>query len=205
MVTQGLLARLEAKPGKDDEVEEFLKSVLPLARDESGTTAWFAVRFGRNEYGILDFFPDEATREAHLNGTVAAAILAQVNVLFTAPPKIQKLAVLADKLPLIATYEYSTKGLLLTFKAKSGHEQKVEQFLRDAQRYVDDEPLTTSWFALRIDETHYGIFDTFGGTAGRFDHLTGRVPRDLALHALTLLGGAPHIDLLDVLAEKVIS
>lgn len=205
MVTQGLIARFESKAGKDDEVEEFLKSELPLARDEPGTTAWFAVRFGRSEYGIIDFFPDEASRQAYMDGAVASALRTRSETLFTAPPKNQTLTVLADKIPLIATYEYSTKGLLLTFKAKSGHVQDVEQFLRNAQQLVEDEPYTTSWFALKLDDGEYGIFDTFGGTAGRFSHLTGRVPRELAKHALTLLGGFPDMTLIDVLAEKVIS
>lgn len=63
MVKVALLVRLEAKSGKDAEVEEFLLSALPLVRQEAATTAWFAIRFGRSEYGIFDAFPDEAGRE----------------------------------------------------------------------------------------------------------------------------------------------
>jgi quinol monooxygenase YgiN len=99
VVTKGLLVRLDARDGKDTEVEEFLLSALPLVRGEAATTAWFAVRFGRSEYGIVDFFPDDAGRDAHLNGPVAEALMARADALFSQPPKIQKLDVLASKLP----------------------------------------------------------------------------------------------------------
>src|SRR3954447_23934563 len=113
MVSRGLLVRLEAKHGKDAEVEAFLRSALPLVRQEPATTAWFAIRFGRSEYGIVDFFPDDAGRDAHLTGAVAKALRAQADALFAEPPRIQKLDVLADKLPGSAPGEPDTKGLLL--------------------------------------------------------------------------------------------
>src|SRR5476651_2726508 len=94
-----------------------------------------------------------------------------------------------------------TKGLLLTFPAKTGHAAQAEQFVRDAQPWVRDEQKTTSWFGLRMENGDYGIFDVFPDNGGRFSHLTGHVPRELATHALSLLGGMPDITLLDVLAE----
>lgn len=203
MVTRGLLVRLEAKSGKDAEVEEFLRSALPLVRQEPGTVAWFALRFGRSEYGIFDAFPDEAAREAHLTGPVAQSLMAQAEALLAEPPKIHKLDILADKLPEAAPAEPSTKGLLLTFKAKSGNEQGVEQFLRDAKPLVEAEPDTTAWFAIHLDDGDYGIFDVFPDHAGRFKHLTGQVPKALLKHALSLLGGLPDPDLPGVLAEKL--
>ena len=203
MVNLGLLVRLEVKSGKDAEVEQFLKSALPLVRQEAGTTAWFAIRFGRSEYGIFDVFKDEAGREAHLTGPVAKALMEQADVLFAEPPKIQKLDVLADKLPATATAQPDTKALLLTFEAKSGNEQEVEQFLRGAQTLVQDEPDTTAWFAIRLDNGEYGIFDVFPDHIGRFKHLTGHVPRELAKHALSLLGSIPDPELPGVLAEKL--
>ncbi len=202
MVTQGLLVRLEAKPGKDTDVEEFLRSALPMVRQEPATSAWFAIRFGRSEYGIFDVFPDEPSREAHLAGPLAMALMDQVGVLFAQAPRIQKLTVLADKLPISAPVERDTKALLLTFKAKAGHEQQVEQFLRDAKPMVQQEPKTTAWFAIHLDDGDYGIFDVFPDNGGRFSHLTGHVPRELAKHALSLLGGVPDIEMLNVLAEK---
>jgi quinol monooxygenase YgiN len=201
MVSLGLLVRLEAKPGKDADVEDFLRSALPLVRQEPATTAWFAIRFGRSEYGIFDVFPDEAARDAHLTGAVAIALTQQADALFAKPPRIQKLTVLAHKLPELP-FEDDAKALLLTFKAKSGHEQQVAQFLHDAKALVQQEPKTTAWFAIHLDDGDYGIFDVFPDNAARFSHLTGHVPRELAKHALSLLGGVPDIELLNVLAEK---
>jgi hypothetical protein len=68
VVTKGLLVRLEAQHDKDEEVERFLTMARPLVQDEPATTAWFAVRFGRHEYGIFDVFPDDSGRQAHLSG-----------------------------------------------------------------------------------------------------------------------------------------
>ena len=203
MISRGLLVRLEAKPGKEEDVEAFLRSALPLVQREPGTSAWFAVRFGRGEYGIFDVFPDDKGRDAHLSGPVAQALQQRGGELFAKPPRIQKLDVLANKMPAAATRERDTKGLLLTFKAKSGHESDVEQFLRDAQPVVMDEPETTAWFAIHTDEGEYGIFDVFPDNHGRFAHLAGGVPRELLKHALTLLGSMPDLEMLNVEAEKL--
>ena len=75
MVTVGVLARLEAKPGKEEEVARFLEGALPLAQHEEATTAWFAIRLGPSTFGIFDVFPDEPGREAHLAGPIAAALI----------------------------------------------------------------------------------------------------------------------------------
>jgi quinol monooxygenase YgiN len=192
---------LETKQGKDYDVEEFLKSALPIVRQEPSTTAWFAIRFGRSEYGIFDVFPDEVSREAHLAGAVAMALREQADTLFAQPPRIEKVRVLADKLPATTPAEADTKGLLLTFKAKSGHEQEVEQFLRDAKSFVLQEPKTTAWFAIQLEDGDYGIFDAFHDNGGRFSHLTGHVPRELAKHSLSWFGSVPDMDMLNVLAE----
>jgi quinol monooxygenase YgiN len=201
MVTHGLLVRLEARAGKNEEVEAFLRSALPMVQAEPATTAWYAVRFGRGEYGIVDFFPNETGRQGHLNGAVARALMAQADALFEQPPRIDQVAVLADKLPAAASTGSVTKAILLTFKAKQGHDADVEQFLRDARPLVMDEPETIAWFALRLSQGEYGIFDVFPDNGGRFAHLTGHVPRELAKHALTLLGSVPHLELLDTIAD----
>jgi quinol monooxygenase YgiN len=99
MVKVALFVRLEAKPGKEAEVESFLKSGLPIVQDEPATTAWFGIRFGPSTFGIFDAFPDEAGRQAHLSGRVAAALMARASELLAQPPVIEKIDVLADKLP----------------------------------------------------------------------------------------------------------
>jgi quinol monooxygenase YgiN len=203
MNTRGLLVRLDVVPGKDAEVEAFLQSAVPAVRAERGTTAWFALRFGRSEYGIFDVFPDDAARDAHLAGAVAAGLMQRASSLFTQPPEIIRLDVLAEKLPAAAPAQAVTKGLLLTFKPKSGHEADVVQFLESAQAFVDQEPETTAWFAIRLADGHYGIFDVFPDHGGRFAHLTGHVARELAKHALTLLGSLPDPDLPNVIASTL--
>jgi quinol monooxygenase YgiN len=99
MVRVSLLVRLKAKPGKEAEVESFLKSGLPLAEAEPATTAWFAVKFGPSTFGIFDAFPDDAGRQAHLSGRIAAALMAKAPDLLSEPPSIEKVDVLAAKLP----------------------------------------------------------------------------------------------------------
>jgi quinol monooxygenase YgiN len=197
----GLLVRLDARAGKEREVEQFLKSALPLVEEELGTRSWFAVRFGRGEYGIFDTFLDDAALEEHLHGPVATA-LQQGNDLLDSRPRVQKVEVLADKLPVNPTPP-DTKGLLLTFKAKAGHETEVEQFLREARPRVMEEPNTTAWFAIRTEEGEYGIFDVFPDNGARFIHLMGHVPRELAKHSMTMLGSVPELHMVSVQAEKL--
>ncbi len=99
MVTVALLVRLEAKPGKEAEVESFLKGGLAIVNEEPATTAWFAIRLGPSSFGIFDAFPGEAGRQAHLSGRVAAALMAKAADLLSKPPSIEKVDVLAAKLP----------------------------------------------------------------------------------------------------------
>lgn len=99
MVTVALLVRLEAKPGKEADVESFLQGGLPLAQQEPATTAWFALRLGPSTFGIFDAFPDEAGRQAHLTGQIAAALMAKASELLAQPPSIERVDVLAAKLP----------------------------------------------------------------------------------------------------------
>jgi len=99
MVNLALLVLLKAKPGKEEEAAEFLRSALPLVEAEPETIAWFGIRIGTSTFGVFDAFPDEAGRQAHLSGKVAAALMAKAPELFTEPPKIQMVDLLASKLP----------------------------------------------------------------------------------------------------------
>lgn len=99
MVTVGLLVRLTAKPGRELELEQFLRSALPLVENEPGTAVWFALKFGPFSFGIFDAFPHETARQAHLAGAVAAALMTGAADLLATPPDIEHLDTLAAKLP----------------------------------------------------------------------------------------------------------
>jgi len=98
-VTTALLATMEAKPGKEAEVADFLKGALPLVEGEPETVAWFGIQLGPSTFGIFDAFPTNAGRQAHLSGQVAAALMEQAPDLFTGAPDIKQIDVLASKLP----------------------------------------------------------------------------------------------------------
>jgi quinol monooxygenase YgiN len=95
----GLYVRLEARPGQESAVAEFLAGALPLAQEEQGTTTWFAVRFGPSTFAVFDSFAEETGRQAHLTGKIAAALMANAEALLATPPVIEKWDALAVKLP----------------------------------------------------------------------------------------------------------
>ena len=99
LVKVALLVRLEARPGKESEVEQFLRGGLEIVQDEPATTTWYALRLGPSTFGIFDTFPDDSGRQAHLSGRVAAALMAKAGELLSKPPQIEKVDILAAKLP----------------------------------------------------------------------------------------------------------
>ena len=99
MVRLALYARLEAKPGQEAALKAFLESALPLAQSEVSTPVWFALQFGPGAFGVFDAFTDEAGRQAHLGGAIAAALMSKAGELLAAPPTIEKVDLLAAKLP----------------------------------------------------------------------------------------------------------
>jgi quinol monooxygenase YgiN len=99
VVKTALWVMLEAKSGKEAELEKLLHSGLPLVQQEPATTAWFALKLGPTTFGIFDVFPDEAGRQAHLEGQLAAALMAKAPDLLAKMPKIEKIDILASKLP----------------------------------------------------------------------------------------------------------
>ncbi len=94
-----ILALLTARPGKEKEVEEFLKSAQPLAAREPGTTTWYALKLGDSKFAIFDTFKDEAGRNAHLSGEIAKALFAKAEELFSTAPLVEKVEILASKAP----------------------------------------------------------------------------------------------------------
>jgi quinol monooxygenase YgiN len=99
MYKVALFARLEAKAGKEKEVAKFLEAGLSLANQEATTPIWFALRLGPATFGVFDAFTDETGRQAHLNGPIAKALMAQAPELFSKPPAIEQIEVLGAKLP----------------------------------------------------------------------------------------------------------
>jgi len=99
MTKVSLFVELKAKAGKEEAVAQFLASAQTLVATEAGTTAWFAARFDKNTFAIFDAFENEAGRDAHLNGAVAAALMAHAEELLAVAPVIRKANVLANKLP----------------------------------------------------------------------------------------------------------
>jgi quinol monooxygenase YgiN len=96
-VKEALWVALEAKPGKEKELENFLTGALPVVQAEPATVTWYAVRMGPGKFGIFDTFADDAGREAHLQGKVAAALMAKASELLVKPPRIEKIGVMAAK------------------------------------------------------------------------------------------------------------
>jgi quinol monooxygenase YgiN len=98
-LTLSLFVRLEAKPGKAEEVAAFLMQGLQLANQEATTPLWFALRLGPSTFAVFDAFRDEAGRQNHLNGPIAKALMAQAPTLFATPPVIERVEILGGKLP----------------------------------------------------------------------------------------------------------
>jgi quinol monooxygenase YgiN len=99
MASLGLYVSLEAKPGKEAQLSDFLMGALPLVEAERDTVAWFALQMGPSAFGIFDVFNDETGRNAHLAGEVAKALMAKAPELLAKPPSIEKVDILIDKLP----------------------------------------------------------------------------------------------------------
>jgi quinol monooxygenase YgiN len=98
MISLGLFVRLEAKPGKEEEVAAFLMQGLQMANEEPTTPLWFALRLGPSTFAIFDAFDDESGRQTHLNGPIAKALMAQAPNLLAVPPTIEKTEILGAKL-----------------------------------------------------------------------------------------------------------
>lgn len=102
MARVGLLVRLHALHGRENELAEFLRGGLPLVHDEAYTPVWFALRFSATSFGLFDVFDDDEARQRHLAGRLATALFARAADLLAAPPQVEKLDVLATKLESLA-------------------------------------------------------------------------------------------------------
>ena len=97
MIKYALFARLEAKPGKEQEVADLLNAGLTLANQEATTPIWFALKLSASTFGVFDAFENEAGRQAHLQGPIAQALMAKADQLFARPLSIEPIEVLGLK------------------------------------------------------------------------------------------------------------
>jgi len=93
----GLYVQLVAKDGKEQEVADFLTGALPLAQQETGTIAWYAIRIDQKTFAIFDTFAGEDGRQSHLEGPIAAALMSKADELLAQPPDIKKIDIMAAK------------------------------------------------------------------------------------------------------------
>ncbi|WP_226294104.1 hypothetical protein [Aquimarina algicola] len=201
--TIGLLVIMKAKPGKEQEVKNFLLGGLALVNQEPQTISWFAFQIDEKTFGIYDTFEVEEGRQTHLVGEVAKALLANADDLldnFNPSTDIQTIDVLASN----HKSGLQNKGLLVLMKSKDTKTTDVENFLTVGKQLVSDESKTLSWYAIKVDATTYAIFDTFADDSGRDAHLTGKVAAALMKNAPVLLEGfeASAIQKIDIIASK---
>ncbi|GAA4273181.1 hypothetical protein U6A24_07885 [Aquimarina gracilis] len=201
--TIGLLVTMKAKAGKEKEVKDFLLSGLPLVLQEPETVSWFALQIDDSTFAIYDTFEVEGGRQEHLTGEVAIALLAHADNLlesFDVKVSIQPVNVIASN------HKPGTqkKGLLVIMNAQAGKSEAVENFLKTGEQLVADEPETLSWYAFKLDDTTYAIFDTFAKDSGREAHLNGKIAAALMENAPSLLNDfkATAIQKVDILASK---
>lgn len=184
----GLLVTMTAKPGKEQAVKEFLFGGLSLVNAEPKTESWFAFQIDGITFGIYDTFEAEEGRQDHLTGEVAKALLANADDLlenFDASRDIKTVNLLASN----HKTGNQNNGLLVIMKSKKGKNGEVEDFLQAGKTLVGDEPATLSWYAFKINENTYAIFDTFSDESGRDAHLTGEVAAALMENAPIILEG----------------
>ena len=97
MAKQALWVMLKAQPGKEADVEAFLKQGAAMSNDEPETVTWYGLKIAPGMYGVFDTFNDEAGRDAHLNGEIAKALMANWDALFLGELRIEKMEILASK------------------------------------------------------------------------------------------------------------
>jgi quinol monooxygenase YgiN len=93
----GIVALLEAKPGKEADLAALLEGAVSLARQEAATLSWYAFKTGPRSFGIFDTFADEAGRKAHLEGQIAKALMGRADELLAVPPDLRMADLLAVK------------------------------------------------------------------------------------------------------------
>ncbi len=150
------------------------------------------LRFGPARFGVLTWGLE-----------AAAPTLDRVAPLLDGPPAVNRLDIVAEKLPVVGPEAAQpTAGLLLTFRVRRGRGAEAAAFLREARGIVDDEPDTTAWFGFASGSDVFGILDVFPHRRARRAHLAGRLPAELARGSRSFLGSVPQIRLMRVLGGE---
>jgi quinol monooxygenase YgiN len=200
MDQKALFVGIEADPGKEGEVAEFLLGALGPVEQEPDTRDWYAIRFAPAQFAIFDTFPDNAGRLKHLLGQVGRSLIVKTFTILDGLPDIRPADVLAAKSP---TAGRSPRLCLhVPLQARAGREGSVAGFLVGAKPLVNAEPGTLSWYALRLSGDSFAIVDFFADESGRAAHLSGQVAAALMQRAGELFAAPPEIRRGEVLASK---
>ncbi len=198
MGTVGVLARFEAKPEKEADVERLFNEGVSIVQQQPASTAWYAFRMGRTTFGAFAAFTNEEQREALL-AVGGPALAEQRAELFTLRPVFQKVDIIAAKLPV--GENSVTVGSLVHFEAKPGKVTEWERYLKEgALQQIERAPRTTAWYALRVGPATSAVFDVFPDEAGRQTHFLAGAVR--AEQGADLLAIPPFAEMVDVLAAK---
>ncbi|KAF8581963.1 hypothetical protein K439DRAFT_1635744 [Ramaria rubella] len=200
----GIFLPLHAKSGQGQAVTDFLIGGKKLVDAEPETNEWYGVKFSENEHAIFDTFAADSGRQAHLDGKVAEALIANASTLFATGLDITPVELLVS---IVRAESKSTEpkvGLYVPLVAKPEKAEAVKQFLISAGPLVEgEEPETLQWFAYRKSETEFAIFDTNTSESGRNAHLNGKAAAALVANAADLFATPLNIQKFDILASKV--
>jgi quinol monooxygenase YgiN len=198
MLTVGVLARFEFKPGNEPDVERFFQEGLAIVQQQKASTVWFALRLGPTTFGAFAAFTNEEERHTLLS-VGGPAVAQRYSSLFAQPPTFEKVDVLAAKLP--KGENRLTLGSLVRFEGKPGKDAEFENFLKEVLSDVRLAPGTTVWFALRMTPSTFGVFDAFPDEDARQTHFAAGFVR--AEQAADLLEHPPTFEKVDVFAAKL--
>ena len=201
-LTSGLLTRFQVELGRDEEFETAVQSALPLVFKQRSTLVWFALKFGKSSYGIIDVFPTEQARAAHLGGSVGHSVLGEVGPLLATPARVEHFDVLAHHIAAGANGKTTTKGVLGTFKAKQWREAEIDTFLRQQVGSAAHDGQTAASFAIAFGERRYGMFIAFANDADRSERVQS-APEQLSIHLPSVDGDAPAVEMVDITAAKI--
>src|SRR6266700_6847671 len=195
----GYLIRLEAKTGKEADIERILQNTLARVQQEPGIIAWFAFRLGPSTFGIFDVFRDEQALQAHFSEEDLAR-MQEADELLAQPRIMEKIDILAAKLPKEREGNMVTKGFLIRYEVKPGKEADAERAPKKALPAIQEEPATIAWFAIRLGPSTFGVFDVFPDEEGRQAHWSARAAQ---LQRLESVENSLVVEKVDVVAARL--